>query len=228
MPRPLAILLDLDGTLVDTLELLLSASRHAFRDRAERVPTEAEWRAGIGTPLARQLAPYAADDAELAALVAGYRGYQHEHHDRLTRLYPGVREALGTLRDRGHPLGVVTSKSDAIAHRTLAHVGLAPWMAVVVGTESSARHKPDPEPVRVALAALGYAPHEALFVGDSPHDVQAGRAAGVVTVAAGWGFFDAATLADAAPDHTLDDVASLPALVERIARERTAGPAVHG
>jgi pyrophosphatase PpaX len=216
MSRPLAVLLDLDGTLVDTLDLLLGAARHAFRDRADRAPTEAEWRAGIGTPLRRQLAPYALDDAELAALVAGYRAYQHEHHDRLTRLYPGAADAIARLHERGHPLAVVTSKSDAIANRTLGHVALATRMAIVVGTESSTRHKPDPEPVHVALAHLRYAPHEALFVGDSPHDIQAGRAAGVVTVAASWGFFSRDALEAAGPDHYIASIAELPALVERI------------
>jgi pyrophosphatase PpaX len=224
MPRPLAVLLDLDGTLVDTLDLLLGASRHAFRERADgRAPTEGEWRAGIGTPLATQLAPYARDEAELAALVAGYRAYQHEHHDRLTALYPGVRDAIDLLRARGHPLGIVTSKAEAIAHRTLGHVDLAAHMAVVVGTESSARHKPDPEPLRVALAALGYAPHEAVFVGDSPHDVQAGRAAGVTTIAASWGFFTREALDAAGPDHYVATPAELPALVERLGRRASDG-----
>lgn len=218
MPRPLAVLLDLDGTLVDTLDLLLGAARHTFRDRADGAPTEAEWRAGIGTPLRRQLAPYARDDEELAALVAGYRAYQHEHHDRLTTLYDGAAEVIALLHERGHPLAVVTSKSDAIANRTLGHVALADRMAIVVGTESSARHKPDPEPVRVALAHLDYAPHEAVFVGDSPHDVEAGRAAGVTTIAASWGFFSREALDAARPDHYIASVAELPALVERIGR----------
>jgi pyrophosphatase PpaX len=222
MPRPLAVLLDLDGTLVDTLDLLMGAARHAFRERRDRAPTDAEWRAGIGTPLARQLAPYARDDAELAALVAGYRSWQHEHHDRLTQLYPGVRETIELLHGRGHPLAVVTSKSNAIANRTLGHVALDARMAIVVGTDSSTRHKPDPEPVRVALAHLGSAPHEARFVGDSPHDVQAGRAAGVTTVAASWGFFSRAALEAAGPDHYVATIADLPALVERLEAERRA------
>ena len=221
--RPLAILFDLDGTLVDTLELLVGSARHAFTNRAGRSPTDAEWRAGIGTPLARQLAPYAADDADLAALVAGYRGYQGEHHDRLTTLYPGVRETVALLARGGHPLGVVTSKADVVAHRTLRHVGLAEAMPVVVGADSSTRHKPDPEPVHAALERLGYAPGEALFVGDSPYDVLAGRAAGAIAVGATWGFFAREQLEAAGADHCIADIAELPALVERLERARQAG-----
>ena len=216
MPRPLAILLDLDGTLVDTIDLLMGAMRHAFRDHAGRVPTDAEWRAGIGTPLAAQLAPYAAGPAHLDALVAGYRAYQGEHLHRLTTLYPGAREALDALAARGHPLALVTSKSAAMTRRTLDAIGLAGDVRVVVSADSTSRHKPHPEPVELALARLGYAPTEALFVGDSPHDLHAGAAAGVTTVGALWGFFDRAALDAAGADHFIADMRELPPLVERV------------
>ena len=222
MPRPLAVLFDLDGTLVDTLDLLLGAARHAFHGRTGPAPTEDEWRAGIGTPLRRQLAPYAADPDELQALVVGYRAYQHEHHDRLTQPYPGAAATVAELRRRGHPVAVVTSKGDQIAHRTLRHVELGEAMHAVIGADSCTRHKPDPEPVHVALARLGYEPAEALFVGDSPHDLRAGRAAGVITVAAEWGFFTREALEEAGADHFLADVRALPALVERLEAARAA------
>lgn len=214
--RPLAVLFDLDGTLVDTIDLLLDSVRHAFRDRTERVPTEAEWIAGIGTPLASQLRPFAVDAADLALLVAGYREYQREHHDRMTRCYDRAVEVVSALRGRGHPTGVVTSKTDEIARRSLAHVGLLPLMDVVVAADATARHKPDPEPVRLALARLGYPPASAIFLGDSPHDVHAGNAAGVTTVAALWGPFSRDVLEQAGPTYYLDQIAALPGLVERI------------
>ena len=201
--RPLAVLFDLDGTLIDTVELLLDSVRHAFRGHPGRVPTDAEWVAGIGTPLVTQLRPYAADADELAALIAGYRAYQREHHDRLTRPFPGALETVAALRSRGHPLAIVTSKGDDIALHSLAHVGLASSMDVVIGCDSCNRHKPDPEPVHVALERLGYAADEALFVGDSPHDVAAGRAAGTRTAAALWGPFSPETLHAAGPDAFL-------------------------
>jgi pyrophosphatase PpaX len=215
----MAVLFDLDGTLVDTIELLLSSVRHAFRGRTERVPSEAEWVAGIGTPLVSQLRPYAADDADLAELVAGYRDYQRLHHDRLTRTFPGVLETVAALRERGHPLAVVTSKGDDIANRSIGYVGLAPYLQTVVGCDSCTRHKPDPEPVRVALARLGYDPSEAMFVGDSPHDVTSGNAAGVVTAAALWGPFTRAMLEPSRPDFYLERITDLPPLVARLDAE---------
>ena len=223
MPRPLAVLLDLDGTLVDTIGLLMGAMRHAFQGHPGPVPTDAEWRAGIGTPLAVQLAPYASGPAHVEALVAGYRAYQGEHLDRLTTLYPGARAALDALDARGHPLAVVTSKSETMTRRTLSAIGLADAVRVVVSADSTTRHKPHPEPVELALSRLGYSPGEALFVGDSPHDLHAGRAAGVTTVAALWGFFDRETLDAAGADHAIASMSELPPLVDRVSQRWEVG-----
>src|ERR687883_209814 len=99
--RPWALLFDLDGTLIDSIELLLASVRYAFVGHLGRTPTREEWLAGIGTPLVTQLRPFAADEAELGRLVERYRSYQREYHDRLTAPYPGVLETLRLLRERG-------------------------------------------------------------------------------------------------------------------------------
>jgi pyrophosphatase PpaX len=222
MRRPPAILFDLDGTLVDTVELILASMRHAFDGYAAGCPTDAEWIAGIGTPLRAQLTSFARSPGDVEHLVERYRAHQSEHHDRMTRCYEGARETVALLRGRGHPLAVVTSKHLAPAERTLRHVGLARYVEVVVGADSCERHKPDPAPVLLALARLGYPPAEALFVGDSPHDVAAGNSAGVVTVAALWGACSRDALERASPGHLLREIGELPALVERFeARPRT-------
>ena len=214
--RPFAVLFDLDGTLLDSIELILASARHAFDGYAGRAPSDAEWLAGVGTPLLAQLRSFASDEGDVAPLVDRYRAYQLEHHDRLTRCYADVPATLAELRRRGHPMAVVTSKFGAIARRGLAHTGLDAYLPVVIGADDTVRHKPDPEPVRVALARLGYPPGEAVFVGDSPHDVAAGRAAGVATVAACWGPFARAELEAAGADHFLDCLADLPALLDRL------------
>ena len=209
-----AILFDLDGTLIDTIELILSSARHAFEEWPVR-PTDEEWVRGIGTPLVQQLRAYAANDDQLALLLARYRRYQNEHHDRLTRCYDDVPDVIAALADRGHQMAVVTSKASPIAHQSLAFVGLDHFFPVVVGYDDTARHKPDPEPVRVALSRLGVSPDDAVFVGDSPHDILAGNAAGVVTIAALWGPFDRETLAEARPDHFIGCMAELPGVLGR-------------
>lgn len=215
MPPRTAVLFDLDGTLVDTTAFLLRSMRHAFEGSGLRTPSDAEWIAGIGTPLRTQLRGFAPDEAAVELLVARYRAFQHAHHDAMTFAFPQALDVVQALRRRGHALGVVTSKGEALAQRTLAHVGLLPLMEVVVTADSVTRHKPDPEPVRFALERLSVAPGHALFVGDSPHDVNAGNAAAVRTVAALWGPFSRETLERARPTHLLEALAELPALVER-------------
>jgi pyrophosphatase PpaX len=207
------ILFDLDGTLIDSIDLLLQSMRHAFAERPEVRPTTGEWVAGIGTPLVEQFRPHAATDADLDHLVGRYRSYQVAHHDQLTRCYAGVVDVVRRLAARGHPLGVVTSKGNDLANRSIAHVGLAPYFRTVVGIECTARHKPDPEPVRFALAQLEARAEGAFFVGDSPHDIAAGNAAGVSTVAALWGAFSRDALERARPRYVLDQIQGLEALL---------------
>ncbi|HTA72655.1 MAG TPA: HAD-IA family hydrolase [Gemmatimonadaceae bacterium] len=211
-----AVLFDLDGTLLDTIELLLASVRWAFRDRSDRVPTREEWIAGIGTPLASQMRVYAADERDLATLIDGYREYQRAHHDELTRAYADAIETVVDLRRAGYRTGVVTSKASDIANRSLAFVGLDRYLDVVVGFDATDRHKPDPEPVRYALDALQVPPSAAVFVGDSPHDMYAGNAAGVITVGALWGPFPRSALLPASPRFYLDWIRDLPPLLERL------------
>jgi pyrophosphatase PpaX len=208
-----AVLFDLDGTLIDSIELLLSSTRHAFEGRS-RAPTTDEWVRGIGTPLVAQLRQFADTEDDVAFLVERYRRYQQEHHDRLTRCYDHVPAVVAELSERGHPLAVVTSKATPIAHQSLAFVGLDRYFPVVVGFDDTVRHKPDPEPVALALSRLGVSVSEAMFVGDSPHDIHAGNAAGVTTVAALWGPFDRETLAAAKPDHFIGSLADLLEILE--------------
>jgi len=222
-PRPVAVLFDLDGTLIDSIELILNSARHAFARSGRATPADEEWLAGVGMPLVAMFRQYATTDAEVDALVAGYREYQMEHHDRLVRCYDLVVETVDRLRARGHPLAVVTSKTGWLAKRGLEHVGLATHFDVIVGCDACQRHKPDPEPVHVALEQLGYEPDEAVFVGDSVHDMAAGNAAGVSTIAALWGPFTRETLAAARPSHYLERIADLPALIERIEATRNIG-----
>lgn len=214
--RPYAVLFDLDGTLLDSIELLVGSMQHAFAGREGPRPSVEEWIAGIGTPLRTQLREFASSDEDLEAIVERYREWQRAHHDSMLRCYDAVLDTLDTLHARGHPLGVVTSKMDDLMHRGLEHVGLAHFMAVAVGYNSVTRHKPDPEPVRVALTSLGYEPRETVFVGDSPHDMLSGNAAGVTTIAALWGPFTRQDLAPAQPDHWLDRIEDLPALVQEL------------
>jgi pyrophosphatase PpaX len=211
-----AILFDLDGTLIDSIELILSSARHAFTGFAGRAPSDDEWRAGIGRPLHTVLREYAGgDDAEADRLFQRYRAYQLEHHDRLIRPFAGIVETIEWLAQTGHPMALVTSKSDWMAEKALVHVGLDRLIPTIVGCDTCVNHKPHPEPVERALALLSVAAADALFVGDSPHDVESGRAAGVMTVAVAWGAFTRAELERSGADVVIDRVDELRTVVAR-------------
>ncbi len=222
-PRRLAILFDLDGTLVDTVPFILEAVHHAF-EGAPRHPTDAEWISGIGTPLRTQLAEFAAGPEDVERLFERYRAFWLTHHDGRTRAFPGALEVVRALAEAGHPIGVVTAKIETGAIRTLRHTGLLPFVnpTAIIGADSCANAKPHPEPVLLALARLDRPPEEALLVGDSPHDLAASRAAGVKAVGATWGASSREALA-ATAHHLLDDLRALPALVEELERARAAG-----
>lgn len=225
MNRSLAVLFDLDGTLIDTIDFILASVRHTFADRA-RGPSDADWIAGIGTPLRTQLAAYADGVADLDGLVERYRQHQRAHHDEMTRCYAGVREALQEIREGGHRVGVVTSKLAEPAARAIRHVGIDDLVDVLVGADDCERHKPDPEPVLRALARLDAVPGEALFVGDSPHDIAAGNSAGVFTAAVLWGACSREALAAARPDRVIASVHELPAVVQALAQALARTPPV--
>ena len=208
------ILFDLDGTLIDSIELILNSARYAFEKLERTCPPDEEWLAGVGIPLFTMFRRYARDEADCGALIGAYREYQLANHDRLVRCYDDVVDTVVTLHALGHSIGVVTSKSEALALRGLAHVGLARYMDTIVGCDASTRHKPDPEPVRIALHRLDARPDQAIFVGDSVHDVLAGNAAGVHTVAAVWGAFKRADLEPGEPSAWLERISDLQGMVE--------------
>src|SRR5437867_897888 len=113
--RLLAVLFDLDGTLIDSIELILNSARHAFVGREGHVPSDAEWLTGVGIPLATMFRRYAKDQEDVEALIAKYHEYQLAHHDRLVRSYETVADTVSTLRAAGHPLAIVTSKTGWLA-----------------------------------------------------------------------------------------------------------------
>jgi len=221
--RPYAVLFDLDGTLVDSIALLLASMRHTFQGR-NRQPSDAEWIEGIGTPLPKQLTPYVESDEDRERLVNRYRTFQFENHDRLMARYEGVIDTLALLYQRGHPMAVVTSKGNAMMERGLKFIGADDYIEVAIGYDSVHIHKPDPYPVKAALEKLEYENHEAVFVGDSPHDIKSGNAAGVITIAALWGPFTRSALEPHKPSYVLDDIKQLPELLDRIAAKRTGSP----
>lgn len=218
MTTPLrAVLFDLDGTLIDSIGLIVDAMHHAFEGFSGTVPADSSWMAGIGTPLYKQLALYARSPEELEILRERYRAFQVIHHDNVIKEYPGTTAVLENLHARGLVMGVVTSKGNELARRGLELTGLAKYLPVVIGADSVTKHKPEPEPVLLALERLGVRADDALMMGDSPHDISSGNAAGVRTIGALWGPFTREQIAVAKPTYWMANINELPALLDSLA-----------
>jgi len=205
-------LFDLDGTLIDSIELILRSYVHTLRAHDKPEMTRAQLISGLGTSLYAQLAKIARDADEVEAMVTTYRAWNHANHDAMVTAYPGAIESLQHLVQSGVRLGIVTSKARAIALRGLDVCGFDLHFDVVIGHEDVERHKPDPTPVLAALEHSGVAPEHAVYVGDSPHDIRAGNGAGVRTAAAEWGPFPRDVLAASQPDVWLAEPGAISGL----------------
>jgi pyrophosphatase PpaX len=207
-------LFDLDGTLIDSIELILQSYRHTMKAHRGIEPPDEVWMKGLGTPLWVQFRDWTDDPDEIKAMVTTYREFNLANHDRMVRPYAGVVEQVRRLKTDGKTLGLVTSKMKSGAARGLRVAGLEDAFAVIVGADEVEHPKPHPEPVLKALERLGAPAAGAVFIGDSRHDLECGRAAGVQTAAALWGPFRRSDLEDLAPDYWLEQPADLALLTD--------------
>ena len=204
-----AVLFDFDGTLVDTTEMIHQSMRHAASSVLGRddIPRETLL-ANVGQPLPRQMELIDAEKSEL--LLEAYRSHHEEHHDDLIGEFPGIEESLSRLHSAGIKVAVVTSKRRVSVEMALENYpGLRNVVDRFVTMEDTTEHKPHPEPLLRGLELLGDVPKdEAAYVGDSPFDVEAAKAAGLRSVAVSWGAFSEDTLRAAEPDHLVPDIDS--------------------
>jgi pyrophosphatase PpaX len=200
------VIFDLDGTLIDSVPLIVASHQHALATVLDRELPEDVLREGIGRPLLEQMRVF--DEERAQELFDVYREFNHRVHDDYVRAFDGMLELCDELRARSVPVGVATSKMlDAVllAYRVIP--GLERRIDALVTIESTATHKPGAEPILHALALLGRPLAGAAYVGDAPTDLQSARAAGVAAIGVTWGAFSRAGLAGERPDA----IASTPA-----------------
>ncbi|OIQ58655.1 pyrophosphatase PpaX [Moorella thermoacetica] len=216
------VLFDFDGTLVDTSDLVIKSFQHTLAPYLGREVTPEEVYPYFGVPLKDGLAAFVPE--RLAEMLPVYRRFSAENFDSLVRLCPGVREGLERLRQAGIKLGVVTSRLRDSTVYGLKLFDLTSFFPVIICAEDVTSHKPEPEPVRRGLELLGVEAGAAAMIGDSPHDIQAARAAGVTSVAAGWSRVPREQIQAADPEIIVDTMAEFVELcLDGYKRGRLAG-----
>ncbi|MEO7069617.1 MAG: HAD-IA family hydrolase [Nostocoides sp.] len=212
MSRPAwpTVLFDLDGTLADTIHLIVESYNHTLAMIGQHREPE-EIRSWIGRSLVETFEDV--DPVRSAELDRAYREWNLANTDRLIRRYAGVPELLAALTGAGVTLGIVTSKRRPTATKAMVAVGIEGMLPILAGLEDTATHKPDPAPLRHAVALLGVAAADCVYVGDAVVDVLAARAAGMSSVAVTWGAGLRPTLLAAEPDHLVDSMEDLTTLL---------------
>jgi HAD superfamily hydrolase (TIGR01549 family) len=203
------ILLDVDGTLLDTREFILQAFEHTARTHGVPNPGRDVLTPAIGRALDEIYASIS--DLPPDLLVETHRSFQRENL-HLSTPFEGAGEVLDALRTAGYALAAVTNRSRRTSVLTLAQHGLAGFFGAIISAEDAPALKPDPAPLRAALERLGRGPEGAAMVGDSTVDVEAGRALGLATIGALYGFHGD-QLREAEPDHLIEQLGELPDLI---------------
>ena len=201
------ILFDLDGTLIDTNELIISTYLHTLEKYFPGKYTREDVLPFLGPTLHDVFGKMDPDRVE--EMVVEYRTYNLENHDALVKEFVGVMETIETLKEKGYKLAIVTTKREDVAFKGLRLMKLDSYFDVMIAYDHVKKVKPDPEPIFLALEKLGSKPEEALMVGDNFHDVLAGKNAGTKTAGVAWSIKGREYLAKYEPDYMLENMTDL-------------------
>lgn len=219
---PQVILFDFDGTLVNTTPLILRSFRATWQKVFGFEMEDAEYIKTFGTLLhtaLKQLTEQCVtegrirpvDDltAKADELLKTYREFNWQWHDEVIEAFGGIDETLRELKARDYKLGIVSSKLRLGVERGLNIFAMAELFDVIISADDVTNHKPHPEPLLKALQRFDASSRETIYIGDSTHDIVAGKAAEVVTAAAAWGPFPRTELEELKPDYLLDEPSEL-------------------
>lgn len=202
------VLFDLDGTIVDTNELIIQSFLHTLDGITEEPYTREKIIPHMGFALAEQIKFFTGRE-QVDDLIVKYRKFNMDKHDELVREFPYVREVLAELQQRGIRMAVVTNKMRNTTLMGLKLCGLDPYMETIVTVEDVTQPKPHPEPVLKALEILGVKPDEALMVGDSQYDILSAQEAGVKAAGVSWSLKGEEHLRKFNPDYIIRDMREL-------------------
>lgn len=201
------VLFDLDGTVLDTSDLIISSFKHTFHKHYKREIALSEIHAFFGKTLRAAMEHLGPDQVE--ELIQTYREYSLAHHDQMITVFSGVVETIHALYEAGIVMAIVTSKTKKTTLRGLKLFDLDKYFSVIIGADQCQNHKPHPEPIQKALIQLQMRPEECLMVGDSPFDLISAREAGVKTAAVRWTRVSWETILYEKPDYILENMYGL-------------------
>ena len=205
------ILFDLDGTLVNTYELILQSFLYTFHQFGFNEIKREDCYKFIGPTLHESFSSVAPDQAE--EMIRYYRTFNKKHHDELVREFPGVHKTVQTLSKQGYKLGVVSTKVREMVFKALDKTNLTPYFPVVITLDEVEKAKPDPEPLNKAMHLLGAKPESTLMVGDSYHDILGAKNSGTGSVGVAWTIQGTDYLKKYNPDFLINDMRELLAIV---------------
>jgi pyrophosphatase PpaX len=208
-----AVLFDLDGTLIDTNDLIIKSFQHTLKKHLNRNVSSSEIVMHFGEPLLTSLERYDKDNADI--LIQTYRAYNESIHDELTKEIVGVKETLRELKTLGVKVGIVTSKRRALAERGLKLFNLHGLMEVIITPEDTTKHKPDAEPVLKACELLEVLPEEALMVGDSHYDILCGKNAGAKSCLVKYTALPVDKIMEHNPEYAIDEIKNILSIIRK-------------
>ncbi|MBU3113036.1 pyrophosphatase PpaX [Clostridium lacusfryxellense] len=208
------ILFDLDGTLLDTNELIIQSFQHTYKRHLNKDVDKEYVIKSFGEILKITLDREFGEVSDEA--IKTYRDFQVGNFEKLISIHSGVAEGIKELHRLGYKLGIVTSRLNESAIRGIKHYGLMDYFEVIISADDTEIHKPDPTPALMALAKLGGNVLETMIVGDSSFDILCGKNAGMTSVAVGWSALPKEIILKCEPDYVVESMENLVSLIEKL------------
>lgn len=211
------LIFDFDGTLADTGKAILLTLSQTLARLDQKPPSQEELRSYIGMPLAKifENACHSHDVELIASAVHLYRRDFPANCKDNIRLYPGVKESLGRLRQEGKILAIASSREKNSLLSLINQLGIFSDFSIICGEQDVARHKPEPDLADFILEKCGLAAKNAMFIGDTVFDIQCGKAAHMLTCGVSYGNHNREELLKAGADYIIDKFPELMDIVNK-------------
>jgi len=208
------ILFDLDGTLIDTNELIIASFLHTLNHYYPDKYTREDVLPFIGPSLKETFSSIDVDKVD--EMIERYRTHNLAHHDLLVKEFDGVYETVKTLKEKGYKLAIVSTKTSSTVRKGLKLTNLDGFFEIIIAIDDVQNVKPHPEPIEKALKLLGSTPQEAIMIGDNYHDILGAKNAGTISAGVAWSAKGRAYIESYEPDYILDHMRDLLKIVGAI------------